>query len=152
MMSPNQKQHEAIANLINIAKDLYNLNNWHSLTAIISALHSALTDANRAAWDIVNEEEKKWFIEIRRIFANPLQLRSKIQSLSLPCIPFFPVYLDWIHEIEKDSDGPLFNNQTRMINVTTMINIGNIVTKVVRLQNIPPNIEPQQEILDSFVF
>jgi len=125
----------AIRCWIAVAQELVKLNNWHSLQGILSGLQNSLSKDNKQAWSKVANEDREWFIQIRRVFLSKEELKRKVLSLPSPCIPSVFVYLEWISELQKEN-GPVFVGD--MINVKRMMAIGNAVLQFVRIQKVVP--------------
>lgn len=110
LSGPTPKQRaEILSFFIRIAKKLYDLNNLHSLFAMISALQSAsiyrFVQKSRKkniyflfffyrlskTWTCLTKKDKQNFDKLAEVFSdadNWSNLRRHIESLKLPCIPY----------------------------------------------------------------
>ena len=111
-----QDRSKTISAFINICLELKKdrLRGFHSLVAIVSALQSAPIYRLRATWDELfqNEDSKSAWLELEELASidkKRAKLRSKIEELNLPCIPFIGMYLNDLEHITtaKKSQIPL---------------------------------------------
>ncbi|XP_072016112.1 ras-specific guanine nucleotide-releasing factor RalGPS1-like isoform X2 [Amphiura filiformis] len=119
---------EILGQFIKVAKKLYEINNFHSLMAVISAIHSAPIFRLTKTWSLLHRKERATYDKLAELLSedeNRQRLRDLVDSARLPCIPFLGMYLqDLIYiDVAHPSTGGMdsVNRSTKMNNILRTI-------------------------------
>ncbi|XP_026691787.2 ras-specific guanine nucleotide-releasing factor RalGPS1 isoform X3 [Ciona intestinalis] len=113
---------EVLIHFIKIAKKLVDLNNLHSLMAVVQSLSSSSIFRLTKTWALVNRHQKATFDRLLALVKeddNRWMLRSHIGAIKLPCIPFLGMYLSdimYINSAHPDTGGLESHDRTNKMN------------------------------------
>ncbi|XP_078406054.1 ras-specific guanine nucleotide-releasing factor RalGPS1-like isoform X1 [Cetorhinus maximus] len=121
---------EILSHFIKLAKKLLELNNLHSLMAVVSGLQSAPIFRLSKTWALVSRKDKAMFEKLDYLVTkedNYKRMREFISSLRMvPCIPYLGIYLldlIYIDSAYPASDSIMENEQrsNQMNNILRII-------------------------------
>uniref|UniRef100_H2Z5D5 Ras-GEF domain-containing protein n=1 Tax=Ciona savignyi TaxID=51511 RepID=H2Z5D5_CIOSA len=113
---------EVLSHFIKIAKKLVDLNNLHSLMAVVQSLSSSSIFRLTKTWALVNKHQKATFDRLLALVKeddNRWMLRSHMEAIKLPCIPFLGMYLSdimYINSAHPDTGGLESTERTNKMN------------------------------------
>lgn len=129
-----------LTHFIKIAKKLFEMNNLHSLKAVISGLQSAPVYRLNKTWALIQRRDRAVFDKLAELLSeeeNKKNLRDYLSSVKLPCIPYMGMYLTDLTYIDTihPNTGGLDDARTRKMN-----NVIRLISEF--QQSIYENLEP----------
>lgn len=94
---------DTVSHFIRIAKKLHELNNLHTLWAVISALRSAPIFRLQKTWSAVAKKDVQLLERLGDLFSdqnNSEKLRQHLDTLKLPCVPYLGLFLSDVNFID----------------------------------------------------
>ncbi|KAI0402911.1 ras GEF [Xylaria palmicola] len=138
-----------IKHFVSIADKCRGLNNFSSLTSIISALGTAPIARLKRTWDQMPARTTAVLESMRRLMASTKnfgEYRESLHAANPPCIPFFGVYLTDLTFIE---DGiPSIMKKTNMINFAKRAKTAEVIRDIQQYQNAPYALQAVPELQD----
>ncbi|KAF1981251.1 ras GEF [Aulographum hederae CBS 113979] len=136
-----------IKHFVSVADKCRALNNFSTLTSIISALGTAPIHRLSRTWGQVNAKTMNTLEGMRRLMGstkNFAEYRDTLQKANPPCIPFFGVYLTDLTFIE---DGiPSLIKKTSLINFAKRAKTAEVIRGIQQYQNVPYPLQPVPEL------
>uniref|UniRef100_A0A182P0K1 Ras-GEF domain-containing protein n=1 Tax=Anopheles epiroticus TaxID=199890 RepID=A0A182P0K1_9DIPT len=126
-VSPKDRA-EIISHFIKVAKKLHDINNLHSLFAVISALKSASVHRLKESWLLVSRKDQQQLDRLSLLFDesdNWAALRKCINQFKLPGIPYLGIfltdiiYIDLMHSNKTGEES--YARETKMNNVLRVL-------------------------------
>lgn len=138
-----------IKHFVNVADKCRGLNNFSTLTSIISALGTAPIHRLNRTWTAVNARSMSTLESMRKLMGstkNFAEYRDTLHKANPPCIPFFGVYLTDLTFIE---DGiPSLIKKTNLINFAKRAKTAEVIRDIQQYQNVPYPLQPVPELQD----
>ncbi|KAF2705820.1 cell division control protein-like protein Cdc25 [Pleomassaria siparia CBS 279.74] len=138
-----------IKHFVNVADKCRILNNFSTLTSIISALGTAPIHRLNRTWASVNARSMTILENMRKLMGstkNFAEYRDTLHKANPPCIPFFGVYLTDLTFIE---DGiPSIIKKTNLINFAKRAKTAEVIRDIQQYQNVPYPLQPVPELQD----
>ncbi|KAI9649016.1 cell division cycle- protein [Ciborinia camelliae] len=142
-----KKRVVVIKHFVLVADKCRALNNYSTLTSIISALGTAPIHRLKRTWDQVPAKTLAVLESMRRLMGSTKNFGEYRESLHLanpPCIPFFGVYLTDLTFIE---DGiPSIIKKTTLINFAKRAKTAEVIRDIQQYQNVPYGLQPVTEL------
>uniref|UniRef100_A0A182SEE8 Ras-GEF domain-containing protein n=1 Tax=Anopheles maculatus TaxID=74869 RepID=A0A182SEE8_9DIPT len=126
-VSPKDRA-EIISHFIKVAKKLHDINNLHSLFAVISALKSASVHRLKESWLLVSRKDQQQLDRLSLLFDesdNWAALRKCLNQFKLPGIPYLGIfltdiiYIDLMHPSKSGEES--YARESKMNNVLRVL-------------------------------
>ncbi|GIC85747.1 putative cell division control protein Cdc25 [Aspergillus udagawae] len=143
-----KKRVVVIKHFVNVADKCRALNNYSTLTSIISALGTAPIHRLGRTWSQVSGRTSAILEQMRRLMASTKNFGEYRETLHLanpPCIPFFGVYLTDLTFIE---DGIPSLTPSELINFNKRAKTAEVIRDIQQYQNVPYLLQPVPELQD----
>ncbi|KAL2123342.1 hypothetical protein VTJ04DRAFT_3797 [Mycothermus thermophilus] len=144
-----RKRVVVIRHFVAVADKCRMLNNFSTLTSIISALGTAPIARLKRTWDQVPQRTSSTLEVMRKLMASTKnfgEYREALHAANPPCIPFFGVYLTDLTFIE---DGiPSVIKKTNLINFAKRAKTAEVIRDIQQYQNVAYSLQPVPELQD----
>ncbi|KAI6361449.1 hypothetical protein MCOR25_006485 [Pyricularia grisea] len=144
-----KKRVVVIRHFVAVADRCRMLNNFSTLTSIISALGTAPIARLKRTWDIVPAKAQATLESMRKLMASTKnfgEYREALHASNPPCIPFFGVYLTDLTFIE---DGiPSIIKKTNLINFAKRAKTAEVIRDIQQYQAVVYSLQPVNELQD----
>ncbi|EEA29027.1 hypothetical protein EYB25_000071 [Talaromyces marneffei] len=143
-----KKRVVVIKHFVNVADKCRALNNYSTLTSIISALGTAPIHRLSRTWAQVSGRTSTVLEQMRRLMASTKnfgEYRETLHAANPPCIPFFGVYLTDLTFIE---DGIPSHTPSDLINFNKRAKTAEVIRDIQQYQNVPYQLQPVPELQD----
>ncbi|KAK0710986.1 ras guanine nucleotide exchange factor domain-containing protein [Lasiosphaeris hirsuta] len=144
-----RKRVVVIKHFVAVADKCRILNNFSTLTSIISALGTAPIARLKRTWDQVPARIHLTLETMRKLMASTKnfgEYREALHVANPPCIPFFGVYLTDLTFIE---DGiPSIIKKTNLINFAKRAKTAEVIRDIQQYQNVAYSLQPVPELQD----
>jgi son of sevenless-like protein len=138
-----------IKHFVAVADKCRSLNNFSTLTSIISALSTAPIARLKRTWDQVPQRTHSVLETMRRLMASTRnfgEYRETLHAANPPCIPFFGVYLTDLTFIE---DGiPSIIKKTNLINFAKRAKTAEVIRDIQQYQAVGYSLQTVPELQD----
>lgn len=142
-----KKRVVVIKHFVSVADKCRGLNNFSTLTSIISALGTAPIHRLKRTWDQVPARTQATLEQMRKLMGSTKNFGDYREALKLanpPCIPFFGVYLTDLTFIE---DGiPSIIKKSTLINFAKRAKTAEVIRDVQQYQNVPYQLQPVPDL------
>ncbi|KAH8696682.1 putative cell division control protein Cdc25 [Talaromyces proteolyticus] len=143
-----KKRVVVIKHFVNVADKCRTLNNYSTLTSIISALGTAPIHRLGRTWAQVSGRTSAVLEQMRRLMASTKnfgEYRETLHAANPPCIPFFGVYLTDLTFIE---DGIPSHTPSDLINFNKRAKTAEVIRDIQQYQNVPYQLQSVPELQD----
>ncbi|KAI8218803.1 Cell division control protein 25 [Colletotrichum sp. SAR 10_99] len=141
-----------IKHFVSVADKCRSLNNFSTLTSIISALGTAPIARLKRTWDQVPQRTQGVLETMRKLMASTKnfgEYREALHVANPPCIPFFGVYLTDLTFIE---DGiPSVIKKTNLINFAKRAKTAEVIRDIQQYQAVGYSLQPVPELQDYII-
>lgn len=143
-----KKRVSLIKHFVTIAEKCRVLNNFSTVTAIISGLNSAPIHRLRRTWDLLNARVAMSAEDLNRLMTSSKNFsiyRETLHQMQPPCVPFLGVYLTDLTFIE-DGNPDMSVKAHHLINISKRRKTADVIRDIQQYQAVPYALTPVPEI------
>lgn len=143
-----KKRVSLIKHFVTIAEKCRLLNNFSTVTAIISGLNSAPIHRLRRTWDHLNARVAMSAEDLNRLMTSSKNFsiyRETLHQMQPPCVPFLGVYLTDLTFIE-DGNPDMSVKARHLINISKRRKTADVIRDIQQYQTVPYTLTPVPEI------
>ncbi|QSL64821.1 hypothetical protein MERGE_002124 [Pneumocystis wakefieldiae] len=132
-----KKRVHILKHFINIADRCRGLNNFSTVTSIISGINSAPIYRLKRTWELVTKKTINTFDSLNKMMdssKNFSEYRELLRLINPPCVPFLGVYLTDLTFIE-DGNPDMIKNSKDLINFSKRIKTAEIIRDIQQYQS-----------------
>ncbi|KAL9124420.1 MAG: hypothetical protein Q9217_006248 [Psora testacea] len=144
-----KKRVVVIKHFVSVADKCRSMNNFSTLTSIISALGTAPIHRLQRTWSQVNARTQNVLENMRKLMSsskNFAEYRETLHLANPPCIPFFGIYLTDLTFIEDGIPGII--KRTSLINFAKRAKTAEVIGDIQQYQNVPYSLKPVGDLQD----
>ncbi|KAL9004415.1 MAG: hypothetical protein Q9188_002773 [Gyalolechia gomerana] len=138
-----------IKHFVAVADKCRTMNNFSTLTSVVSALGTAPVHRLQRTWSQVNARTMNVLEQMRRLMGSTKnfgEYRETLHSANPPCIPFFGVYLTDLTFIEDGISSVI--KKTNLINFAKRAKTADVIREIQQYQKMPYPLKPVADLQD----
>jgi flagellar hook-basal body complex protein FliE len=146
--SEPKKRAATIKFFVEVSDFCRDMNNFSSMTAIISGLYSSTIHRMKKTWELVPTKTRAKLDNMNQLMnstRNFNDYRDMLSSICPPAVPFFGVYLTDL-TFTEDGNPDHLQNDSRIINFAKRMKAASTIESIRQFQQMPYNFEEIPEI------
>ncbi|KAG5367473.1 Cell division control protein 25 [Yarrowia sp. C11] len=143
-----KKRAAVIKYFVQVSEQCRQINNFSSMTAIISALYSSTIHRLKKSWELVSARTMASLENMNKLMnstRNFNEYRDMLHLVNPPIIPFFGVYLTDLTFV-ADGNPDFIKGEPKLINFSKRTKTADIVREIQQYQSIPYSFQELPEV------
>lgn len=143
-----KKRASVIKYFVQVSEQCRQINNFSSMTAIISALYSSTIHRLKKSWELVSARTMASLENMNKLMnstRNFNEYRDMLHLVNPPIIPFFGVYLTDLTFV-ADGNPDFVKGEPKLINFSKRTKTAEIVREIQQYQSIPYSFQELPEV------